>query len=254
MPRTHAAASYRRSTFPPLVLLSLLLVPATARAQMASPPAPDGPYLSGWQGAAALGVVGALLLVDNGATQLVATHRSALRDGVAKGFRRMGQPEVFATAALGTWAVGLASGSPRLQGAGMRMTAALGLAGLTTHGIKFLIGRARPNAEDADDFRLLGPGRSMPSGHTTVAFALAASAADEIRNPVATVLLYGAAAGAGVSRVYDRKHWLSDVALGAAIGIASAKFVNGRWSVFGLRAPNFLVTAGGVGVTLPLPH
>ena len=254
MPRTYAMAWYRRSArfFIPQLLLGLLA--GNVQAQGLHPPTASGPYLTGWQGAAALGAVGALLLVDNGTTQLVATHHSALGDGLAGGFRRMGQPEVFATAALGTWAVGLASGSQQLQGAGMRMTASVGLAGLTTHGLKFLLGRARPNADDADDFRLLGPGRSMPSGHTTVAFALAASAADEIRNPVATVLLYGAAAGAGMSRMYDRKHWMSDVVLGAAIGITSAKFVNGRWSVFGLRAPNFLITAGGVGVTLPLPN
>ena len=166
----------------------------------------------------------------------------------------LGEPEVWAAATLGTTAFGLLTGNERVAGAGLRMTAAVGLAGLATHGVKQVFGRGRPSSGDADNFDLFGREHSLPSGHATVAFALAASAADEIGSPVATVLLYGAATGTALSRVYDRRHWLSDVALGAAVGIASAKFVNGRWSLLGLRAPNFLISAGGVGVSLPLPQ
>jgi membrane-associated phospholipid phosphatase len=49
------------------------------------------------------------------------------------------------------------------------------------------------------------------------------------------------AAGVGWSRVNDNRHWLSDVAAGAVLGIASAKVVNGRWRIFNLRPPNVVV-------------
>jgi membrane-associated phospholipid phosphatase len=96
---------------------------------------------------------------------------------------------------------------------------------------------------------------SMPSGHTVAAFAVATSLADDIDRPVVDVLLYTVAAGAGWSRIYDNRHWLSDAALGAALGYTTAKVVNGQWRIFGWRPPTFLVTPTGapaVGWSLPL--
>ena len=48
--------------------------------------------------------------------------------------------------------------------------------------------------------------------------------------------------------MYDNKHWLSDVVVGAAAGIAGAKLATGRWTLFGLRAPVPLATGGRVGL------
>ncbi len=61
------------------------------------------------------------------------------------------------------------------------------------------------------------------SGHATVAFA-AASFSREIQAShfqaarVVTPLLFSAAALVGASRLYNNKHWASDVVAGAAIG------------------------------------
>src|SRR6185295_15691562 len=66
--------------------------------------------------------------------------------------------------------------------------------------------------------------RSFPSGHTTSAFAAAAAATAEAGyqwkagKPIIGPVLFGAASIVGLSRMYNNKHWASDVIVGAAIG------------------------------------
>jgi len=52
------------------------------------------------------------------------------------------------------------------------------------------------------------------------------------------------ATGVGFARVYQLEHWVSDVVGGAALGIYSAKLVSGRWRIFGLKPPGFLLAPG----------
>jgi len=124
-----------------------------------------------------------------------------------------------------------------------------GVAGVAAQGIKFVLGRERPNeTTSAWDF---DPGHfdtAFPSGHASVAFAMAASLSDDIHRTLATVGLYGVATGVAVARVYQLEHWVSDVVGGAAVGITSAKLVSGRWRIFGLRPPAFLATPAGASI------
>jgi membrane-associated phospholipid phosphatase len=60
---------------------------------------------------------------------------------------------------------------------------------------------------------------SFPSGHTASSFA--AATAISAFYPKAAPLVYGLAAGVGISRVHLGHHFPSDVAVGAAIGIGS---------------------------------
>ena len=85
-------------------------------------------------------------------------------------------------------------------------------AGATATAGKVLLGRPRPDQSlDADGYVPFSGQASMPSGHTTMAFALATSLSDDIHNRWASVGLYGLAASVGWSRVNDQRHWLSDV-------------------------------------------
>ena len=60
-----------------------------------------------------------------------------------------------------------------------------------------------------------------------------------------TALAYGLAAGVGWARIYEDKHWLSDVVISAALGTAIGKAVvalnkdrrDSRLSVVPLAAP-----------------
>ncbi|MBA2249328.1 MAG: phosphatase PAP2 family protein [Chitinophagaceae bacterium] len=108
--------------------------------------------------------------------------------------------------------------------------------------IKSISGRTRPayyspNAEAEPKF--YGPlssknkdangksiNTSFPSGHTTVAFAAATVFALEYRNkPFIPLVAYSAATLIGLSRIYENKHWATDVAVGAAIGYLAGKNV-----------------------------
>jgi membrane-associated phospholipid phosphatase len=113
-------------------------------------------------------------------------------------------------------------------------------AGVTAAAIKKATGRLRP-AESTDPF-LFKPFSShdaFPSGHATMAFALATSLSEEIRNRWASAALYAFATGTAWSRMNDERHWLSDVLAGAAVGFTAAKIVEHH-------PPRFLADRDGV--------
>jgi membrane-associated phospholipid phosphatase len=232
-----------------------LVIPLTLAAQTLVPvaPAPVGGTpgaIQWWHGALFLGGVSTLMLLDNTIQDGSQGLRSPAGDRLASTVRRFGQPEVYATTTLGLLAAGMVTGNPKVTGAGKRLGASLALAAGLMGGTKAVLGRARPDdlTHDGDDFSILTGRGSLPSGHTAMAFALATSLADDIDRPWATVGLYTAAGAVGWSRINDNRHWLSDVAAGAVVGIVSAKFASGRWSIFGLRAPSVITGPQGMGV------
>ena len=87
---------------------------------------------------------------------------------------------------------------------------------------------------------------------TLVAFALATALSDDIGRPWASVGLYTMATGVAWSRLNDNRHWLSDVAAGAVVGVTSAKLVNGHWRIFNLHPPQFLIGPGTATVAWEL--
>lgn len=69
--------------------------------------------------------------------------------------------------------------------------------------------------------------QSMPSGHTAQAFQLATMLDMEYRDvtPWISVSGYAVASATGALRMMNNKHWISDVLVGAGIGIFTTKFV-----------------------------
>ena len=82
--------------------------------------------------------------------------------------------------------------------------------------LKYATGRKRPDGS-ASRWN-----SSFPSGHAASAFA-AASALGSVYPPV-RLPAYIAAALVAYSRVYERRHYATDVIAGACVGIASAAF------------------------------
>jgi membrane-associated phospholipid phosphatase len=191
------------------------------------------------------------MLVDEPVQRFVQRGRSATSNDIAAVTRRMGQPEVFVTTSLGLVGIGLVARKPEIARAGGRAATSLALAAAIELSLKAIVGRARPDAGlGAFHYEPLSGSVSLPSGHTTVAFALATSLGGEVRSTWARAGLYGLAAGTAWSRVNDDRHWLSDVAAGALIGITSAKLVSGKWQVFGLRPPALLVSPSGAAAAV----
>jgi membrane-associated phospholipid phosphatase len=189
------------------------------------------------------------MLLDQPLQKFIQGERSASKDGLAGTVRRFGQIEVYGTVTAGLVAAGLVSGNHELTRTGGRLAATLALAGAAGMAGKLLTGRPRPgDSPDSDGYIPFGGQDAMPSGHTAMAFAFATALSDDIDRTWATVGLYTLATGVGWSRINDNRHWLTDVAAGAALGITSAKLMNGRWRIFGLRPPSVLVGPSHAGL------
>jgi len=134
----------------------------------------------------------------------------------------------------GLYGAGELTDRPDLARLGLHGAQAVVLAETATYATKALVGRARPRVspDDPYDFRFGrglegGDFRSLPSGHTTAAFAVGSALSGGLgdRHPGArrwvSTVLYLSAGLAGLSRLHHDEHWASDVAAGAAIGTAS---------------------------------
>jgi membrane-associated phospholipid phosphatase len=81
---------------------------------------------------------------------------------------------------------------------------------------KKLAGVVRPDSSDQYSF---------PSGHTAAAFVSAEFLRQEYKDvsPWIGVAGYATAVATGVLRMYNNKHWLNDVVVGAGVGILSVR-------------------------------
>jgi hypothetical protein len=141
----------------------------------------------------------------------------------------------------GTALIYLSSGNSERRETGWRVTDALLVTGLVAGGLKRVIDSPRPEPyqEEKDGF---------PSGHTALAFALAAAVSerDESLRPWA----YGYALAVGLSRRELRRHDWWQVAAGAALGIViGRKTGQGDWHLVsgGIRRPRPEEVTGGSG-------
>ncbi len=107
-------------------------------------------------------------------------------------------------------------GKHNLFDASMLYVTSTAIMGLSTHYLKQGVGRLRPSG---------GEYNSFPSGHTASAFVAAEFLYQEYKD-VSPWIGYGGyflASVTGTLRMYNNKHWFSDVVAGAGIGMASAK-------------------------------
>jgi hypothetical protein len=120
--------------------------------------------------------------------------------------------------AMATFALkmsGMRGEHSNLQSVRLYLTSTILMAG-TVYTLKHLTGELRPDGSSYTSF---------PSGHTATAFAAAEFMHQEFKNtsPILSYSGYLAASATGVLRMYNNKHYLSDVIAGAGIGILTTK-------------------------------
>lgn len=142
-------------------------------------------------------------------------------------------------AALGTYAIGQISGQGKVAAIGADLIQSQILAQTMTAAVKMSVQRTRPD----------GTQYSFPSGHSSVTFATATVLQRDLGWKVG-IPAYGLATYVAASRIQDKRHFLSDVTFGAAIGIVAGRSVtvgsgNAKFAV----APSAAPGGGGISFT-----
>lgn len=181
-------------------------------------------------GVVSSGVV--LYVFDNQVRDFFQTHKSPAFNKLSKyGFERWGSGVYSLPFLGGYYLLGLATNNQKTQQVALGGVQAFVMGGISVSIIKRIFGRVRPFQHDPPNPRLWeGPLKfeyeGFPSGHTTVAFSVATVFASAYKDKAwVGILSYGIATGVGLSRIYDDKHWSSDVLIGAALGYAVGKTV-----------------------------
>jgi membrane-associated phospholipid phosphatase len=171
--------------------------------------------------------------ISNG---LMASSGSGSATGIGN---TLGSMQVQFGAALATYTLGKVSHSPRVTTIGADLVRAQIVTQTLTQGIKFATGRTRPD----------GTSYSFPSGHTSTAFATATVLQRHL-GWKAGIPAYGLATFVAASRVESKRHYLSDVAFGAALGIVAGRTVTiGRGEARFAVSPAAAPGGGGVNFT-----
>jgi membrane-associated phospholipid phosphatase len=150
--------------------------------------------------------------------------------------KQLGGARLQIAGAITTYTVGRIAGESKVATVGADLIRAQIVAQTMTAGVKFAVGRTRPD----------GTQYSFPSGHSSVTFATATVLQRDL-GWKAGIPAYGLATYVAASRIQDKRHFLSDVTFGAAIGLAA-----GRTVTIGTREAKFAVspaaTPGGAAV------
>jgi membrane-associated phospholipid phosphatase len=163
-----------------------------------------------------LGVAGATSLGIRGYDRRVTAHlvSSAALDGVFEPGEVIGSGLVQAGAAAATYVAGRLTRSPRAATVGADLVRAQIVNSAITQGLKLSVRRVRPD----------GGKYSFPSGHSSASFATAAVIGRHFGWKVG-MTAHTAAAFVAASRLQENRHFLTDIAFGAAIGLVVGRTV-----------------------------
>ena len=128
---------------------------------------------------------------------------------------------------------------------------ALLFGGVATEDLKDIFHRPRPLGADYNTY-LTDMSYSFPSQHSQTAFLLATLLAGYFGLRYG-VITYPMAALIGISRIYLGVHYLTDVIVGAMLGIVMGEMVLLCWHMYGLigRRGLLVQTTGLIGIRLP---
>lgn len=127
--------------------------------------------------------------------------------------------------AVAFYIVGRGTGNARARETGLLSLQALANGTIVSGVLKRVTQRPRPLQESGHG-RFFDEGNSFPSGHAVNVWSVATVVAEEYRDrPLVRYGAYGLATAVSLSRYTGRRHFLSDVLAGSAIGYGIGRYV-----------------------------
>lgn len=171
-------------------------------------------------------------------------------------YDRMGPDQVALGTAGALAASGLALQRRSFTRTSVRVLEAVVYTKLVTGFAKGLFSRSRPYVEkgafagEPGTFDGAHPNTSMPSGHTARAFAIASVLAHQADRWYVSLPAYGMAGSVGLERIRSGDHWLTDVAVGGALGYLIGRVVTSPPSSSNGVTYTPIVSTDRVGLTI----
>jgi membrane-associated phospholipid phosphatase len=173
-----------------------------------------------------------IALLDEPTRDFWQQQDSDFLDGVERIGYHYGKPYSANLFAGGFYLVGWIIKDDWTKDTGLALGTSLLYCGLVHSVTKSVIGRARPRTNEGflafDPFTSDAAYHSLPSGHVAVAVAISRVIATRVKSRFVKILCYTMAATTCIGRMYSDSHWLSDVAVGGALGWFSADIANKR--------------------------
>lgn len=162
-----------------------------------------------------LGGTAALVAADESASRLLPTSSAYIS-------RDISNATLITTSAFvgGTWIYGLKTGNEHAKETGELTLETLANTFTVYAATQVIAGRQRPyeGTGEGSFFKNHSVNTAFPGGHAMFTFAMAGIVAHEYPHPLVQILAYGAASAVAASRFTARQHFLSDVAVGSALG------------------------------------
>ena len=175
-------------------------------------------------------ITGGLFLVDANIRDFSQRNHGQAANKIASAGQILGNPLYTLPPVGAFYLYGYLTDDSKAQKTSLLAVESLAISSLFTGLLKVIAQRDRPGS-GASPYKWEGPrfnlnNLSFCSGHTSSAFSIATVFAEQYKNsPYVPPIAYGLATLAGLSRVYDNKHWASDVFFGAALGYFVGKSV-----------------------------
>jgi len=170
---------------------------------------------------------GALIVTDRRTSGALVSHGDNLtRLRVSKDISYLGSAYAAGGTAALFYIAGRLKHNERAKETGLLAAEALLDSSIVAQGLKVASQRQRPPVDNSSG-EFFDGGSSFPSGHAISAWSVATVIAEEYgpRHPAVRYGAYALATAVGISRYTGRKHFLSDVLIGSAMGYGIGRYV-----------------------------
>lgn len=180
----------------------------------------------------------ALAPADRAVDRWITGHPAAFPIAAVRPFREgkgvraadFGTGRILLPLSAALYTTGFATRTRALRDAGVGLAASQQANSVIRHLTYEVVSRERPSTAEGRAYDIRFPGgewkyHSFFGGHVANAFASAGYIGERFELGLAEPVLYAGATGIGLARMADRRHWVSDTFLGAAVGYSIGRSV-----------------------------